>query len=300
MCSKEGKYSGDPPQETYCNAAFVPEYVRKIIKKQGEIPGTGESIPLAKKLSGILLTCHIPALSEVVFFYSMSIEYPTEDIAFVLNGHVSNLIRNIMSAGGDIVMIEAGYVQCMWLARKEDMEELVQKVLNAALFIQKRFGKTETKFGRVLRNLIGIACGDFKCFFVGKKTIYYPLVGETVMDSFYSTSQCGQNEVVVSREFWKRIKFKEDYMYQTLPDEFVTVFSLRSLSSPSEPDSEEITQVIHTMRGRNFSYHSKTVLNTSVMYRGSPGWFDIHKVVKHGEEANLKTSSGLQDSKLDR
>ncbi|PRD32834.1 UNVERIFIED_CONTAM: hypothetical protein NCL1_19290 [Trichonephila clavipes] len=131
--------------------------------------------------------------------------------------------EDIMSAGGDVVMIEAGYVQCMWLARKEDMEELVQKVLNAALFIQKRFGKTETKFGRVLRNLIGIACGDFNCFFVGKKTIYYTLVGETVMDSFYSTSQCGQSEVVVSREFWKCIKFKEDYMYQTLPDEFVTV-----------------------------------------------------------------------------
>ncbi|GFQ98714.1 guanylate cyclase domain-containing protein [Trichonephila clavata] len=58
----------------------------------------------------------------------------------------------------------------------------------------------------------GIAFGDFKCFFVGKKSIYYPLVVETVMDSFYSTSQCGQNKVVVSREFWKCVK--EGYIYQ--------------------------------------------------------------------------------------
>ncbi|GFQ78174.1 hypothetical protein TNCT_531351 [Trichonephila clavata] len=32
------------------------------------------------------------------------------------------------------------------------------------------------------------------------------------MDSFYSTSQCGQNKVVVSREFWKCVK--EGYIYQ--------------------------------------------------------------------------------------
>ncbi|GFQ86496.1 guanylate cyclase domain-containing protein [Trichonephila clavata] len=68
------------------------------------------------------------------------------------------------------------------------------------------------QYGAVAGGGQGIACEDFKCFFVGKKTIYYPLVVETVMDSFYSTSQCGQNIVVVSREFWKCVK--EGYIYQ--------------------------------------------------------------------------------------
>ncbi|GFU30419.1 guanylate cyclase domain-containing protein, partial [Nephila pilipes] len=154
----------------------------------------------------------------------------------------------VLDAGGDVVMMEAGYLQCMWLSRVEDMEELSQKVLNVALYIQRRYGRTDTKFGRIIRNLIGLSCGEFECFFVGKKAIYYTLIGNTVKDSFHSASLCGNNEVVVSREFWKCIKYKEEYMFQTLPDEFVTVFSLRLESLSAGLNNSEILDVIQIVK----------------------------------------------------
>ncbi|GIY37502.1 hypothetical protein CEXT_716431 [Caerostris extrusa] len=143
----------------------------------------------------------------------------------------------IKAAGGDIVMVEDGFIQCIWLARQEEMEELAPKILNAALYIQKKYGSTETKFGRNLKNRLGKFLDylfhllrEFDCFFVGQKMIFYVLVGKTVRESFHASSLCGSREVIVSREIWKAIGEKEAYKYQTLPDEFVTVY-LRLLST---------------------------------------------------------------------
>ncbi|GBN76845.1 hypothetical protein AVEN_235694-1 [Araneus ventricosus] len=64
----EKRFSGDPRQETFCNAVFLPEFVRRFIRKQGERPEDEERKPVVKKTSGIVLTFEIPGRRNSTFF----------------------------------------------------------------------------------------------------------------------------------------------------------------------------------------------------------------------------------------
>ncbi|KAF8788656.1 Adenylate cyclase type 10 like protein [Argiope bruennichi] len=214
-----------------------------------------------------------------------------------------------MAAGGDVIGLEAGYIQCLWLARLEEMSDLASKILDVALSIQRKYGNTETRFGRSIRNQIGISCGDIKCFFVGCKTIHFVLIGDAVSDSFHAASQCGCNEVVVSREFWKSVIQIEDYKYQTLPDEYVTIYSVdknSDVSADPEVVASKSSSSEQTLSGvvKRILYNQGIIVS---VYFGYPGFKrsndvirsvqfsqEVFKTLKQaGLQVNIGISSGL-------
>nr|XP_042897313.1 adenylate cyclase type 10 [Parasteatoda tepidariorum] len=218
------------------SACFVPDCVRKAAEEEKLGPLDGKDGPHTLTFFAIILTIEIPVVVEIIDYYSVSITYSAEQVAEELDLHVTNLINCIKTGGGDVIQFEDGILQSMWTVEPDNAANIAKRVLNVALFIQKNYDDTKTKFGRNLTNLIGISIGDVNMFFVGAERIRYVLVGDVVQESLHASTICIQRAVVVSPKFWEKLASSDSYKFQTLQDEYVKVYSgkvVQSLTSLS-------------------------------------------------------------------
>ena len=124
--------------------------------------------PEARETSGAVLLSDIKGFTALVEDFAARGRIGLEELTWILNGYVGDVVDAVEAHGGDILSIAGDAFLCYWPTSKDvDLELAVMRAAHAATSIQRAVHDRPAGDNRRIVTRIGIGAGDLLLGYVG-------------------------------------------------------------------------------------------------------------------------------------